>query len=99
MMQIRMVLEILDATGDIDSRIQITIPNDLGTAALNTATGVTDLATGSTAAPQETNSGGDQYVTVSRSGTVVFASDPIQIAGNVVTIDIHADGEGCESLP
>ena len=43
----------LDATGDIDSRIQITIPNDLGTAALDTATGVTDLATGSTAAPQE----------------------------------------------
>ena len=91
----------LDGTDDIDSRIRITIPADLGTAELNTGTGVTDV-TSTTAAPQETNSGGDQYVTVSRSGTVVFASDPIQIDTtntNVVTIDITADGEGCESLP
>ena len=85
----------LNGTGDIDSRIQITIPNDLGTATLNTGTGVTDV-TSTAAAPQETNSGGDQYVTVSRSGTVVFASDSILITDNVVTIDITRMEKGAK---
>ena len=51
---------------DIDSRITITIPSDLGQAGEEDV--FSDAAT-----PQIGTSGGDEYVTVSRtSGTVVF---------------------------
>ena len=55
-----------DGELNIDSRITITIPSDLG------QVGEDDDFTDA-AAPQKGISGGDEYVTVSRtSGTVVF---------------------------